>query len=102
MKKLFTAIILISFSILIIQCRNSVPPHPAIEVHDSEYCPAAQTNLIKLGCIDKSGIYTKKGKSFDQFCEETQNIGEVFINPKCLSEITSCDQIPSCNNPGVN
>ena len=36
------------------------------------------------------------GETFKDFCENTQNNG-IFIDPECLSKVTSCDQVPICD-----
>lgn len=68
-------------------------------------CEAAQEHLEAM-CA-KDGVMnqyccavvmvTKKGKPFAQFCEEEQAKG-IWINPECLSSITDCNDIDSCNN----
>lgn len=72
------------------------PPAPEPVTQDIQLCATAETNLKKLKCIPE-GAYTKKGKTFTQFCEETQKNG-VFLNPKCLSTITECNKMKSCTN----
>jgi len=69
-------------------------PKPTPIVVDNYLCAAAETHLKELKCIGE-GSYTKKGKSFTIFCLETQQNG-IFLNPKCLTEINSCEQIDSC------
>jgi hypothetical protein len=64
-----------------------------------EYCKIAQLHLEKLGCIAKDKPYTKKGKYFGEFCQETISNG-IDLSPKCISEITSCDQINPCVQNG--
>lgn len=68
---------------------------PTPVVTDTQYCDLAQSHLIALKCDE--GNPTKKGKSFSTVCRETQDNG-IFINPKCLSEVTTCDQIDSCTH----
>ena len=100
MKKLFT------LSLLILSCTTCTPnvivpaavPHAPATVQDTNLCPAADANLQRLACIPVGQPYTLKGKSFTEFCQETQNNG-VYINPKCLSQITTCSQEDACNNP---
>jgi DNA transposition AAA+ family ATPase len=50
-----------------------------------------------LQCIPTNQPYTKKGKSFTQFCQEKQAQG-ISIEPKCLSTIVSCDQMDVCTH----
>lgn len=93
-------------TILQIGCVNeSVKPHVTPVPIDSDVmmCAMAEQNLQKL-CDSNStkNAYcckvvkkTKKGKSYTQFCAEKQLEG-IFLNPKCLSEIKSCDLIDKC------
>jgi len=92
------------FLILLPNCagnhNNSSPigPIPTPIVRDQEYCEAAQKNLNDLRC--ELGNPTKRGKSFAQFCRETQDNG-VSVYPKCLSIITNCDQIDTVTTTGI-
>lgn len=70
-------------------------PRPTPVVTDNNFCKNAQNNLLKLNC--EEGKPTKKGKTFEQFCLETQENG-VFLNPRCLSNITNCSEIDNCTN----
>jgi hypothetical protein len=69
-----------------------VVPEPEIpQVQGSEWCDDAEKNLLGLGC--EEGQPTKKGKSFTEFCLDTQKNGGIDLNPKCLATIKSCDEI---------
>lgn len=70
---------------------HSVPEPVIPEVKGSEWCDDAEKNLLALGC--EEGQPTKKGKSFTDFCVETQRDGGIDLNPKCLASIKSCDEI---------
>src|SRR5258708_4219446 len=79
------------------------PPQPPQPASDTEYCAPAETKLKSLCqkdqinnkyCCDTVAP-TKKNKSFTTVCQETQN-QNIFLNPKCLSTITSCNQIDIC------
>lgn len=89
MKQLML-IILLSFTVF--NCNpteTQTPARPPRIVTDSDLCKAAEIHLTELKCeIAKP---TKKGKSFEQFCKETQDAG-IFINPKCLSAATNCGE----------
>lgn len=118
--KYFTKLILIG-TMLFVGCQiqtNPVtpPPDPTVDVPPAPppqpeppapqtACESAQAHLEAM-CV-KDGVMnqyccavvmvTKKGKPFAQFCEEEQSKG-VWINPECLSSITDCNDIDSCNN----
>ena len=77
-------------------------PNPSV-IDDTDKCVDADQHLAQLCAVDsEKNSYccatespTKKGKTFTQFCIEKQNEG-VWLNPTCLSTITSCDQIDVC------
>lgn len=78
-------------------------PAPTPILADIEFCAPAETRLHDL-CLANpvENSYccqvvapTKKGKTFTQFCQESQNEG-VTQNPKCISTIISCDKIDVC------
>lgn len=84
---------------------NGEPPKPTPVVTDTDQCGAAEQHLHDLCVVDavKNNYCcqivapTKKGKGYTQFCQEKQSQG-VFLNPKCVANVTSCDQIDSCTN----
>jgi hypothetical protein len=84
--------LIILFSILLISCASNKDylPHANPITLDNDYCAAAELNLKTLKCIPEDKPYTKKGKSFSEFCIDTQ-INGIFINPKCISTIQSCE-----------
>jgi nitrous oxide reductase accessory protein NosL len=73
----------------------AVPPRPTPVVVDTDQCAAAEANLKAQHCIPVDQPYTKKGKSFTQFCQDKQAQG-IFLNPACLAKVTSCDQVDAC------
>jgi hypothetical protein len=107
-KILATSLMLGSFA-LFNDCapinNSPTPPHPTPVVIDTDQCGAAETNLHSLCNADPvKNSYccqvvapTKKGKSYTQFCQDKQLQG-VFLNPKCVSSVTSCEQIDACTN----
>ena len=95
---------------------TEVTPMPPT-VTDQNLCPAACANLQKLGCdegkpIDMKRACLKDGDcdtnqscsagtctaSCEAFCRSTENEG-VWLDPGCVSRITSCKQIDSCPVP---
>lgn len=60
---------------------------------DIKFCSLAEKNLQKLNCVEAQ--LTKKGKTFEQFCKETEE-NKIFLNAECLSIITSCEEVNNC------
>ena len=60
-------------------------------------CLSAENHLKELDCISKTNPFTKKGKSFGEFCEETQENG-IKLNTSCLINIKACDEMDICTN----
>lgn len=93
---------------LIIGCQPGSKPKP-IDYRETpkpthtDFCGVAERNLSSLCNADpQKNLYccqtvapTKKGKSFTQFCYETQNAG-IELNPMCLAGVNSCDEIDKC------
>lgn len=87
------------------QNEQPVPPHPTPIVTDTDQCGTTEQHLHDLCNADPTkNAYccavvapTKKGKTYTQFCQEKQAEG-VWLNPKCVEAITSCDQIDVCTN----
>jgi len=80
-----------------------VAPHPTPEVKDTFLCIDADEHLNQMCHLNPTkneyccqvGSRTKKGKTYTQFCIEKHNQG-IFLNPGCISQVTSCDQIDAC------
>ena len=93
---------------LIIGCQPGSKPKP-IDYREtpkpvgSQYCGSAERHMTDLCRISPNeNMYccqtvalTKKGKTFTQFCEETQSAG-ISLGPECLSKIISCSEIDKC------
>lgn len=98
MKKIF--LILITTILLGANCENTTQhnlrPKPTPE--STNFCKAAEFNLLKVCPIYAQPTKTMivNGETFKDFCENTQNNG-IFIDPECLSKVTSCDQVPICD-----
>lgn len=88
----------VALLLFIVGCPNGPTPPT-----DTAYCQAAEQNLQALCNRDQVANKhccevvkpTLKGKSFTQFCQETQG-NLIHIFPQCLSKITSCSQIDTC------
>jgi nitrous oxide reductase accessory protein NosL len=74
------------------------PPRPTPVVTDTEFCDAAEANLIKLGCPE--GKPTKRGKRFGDVCRELHENG-IFVNPRCLATISLCASVDVCTGTVV-
>lgn len=104
MKYIFSIFI---FSFIIIGCEFSTPKvyHGQFrEAKETEYCIKAEAHLKSINCEEGNDLKTinpktKQSYTFTEFCEEEQDKGNVFLNPKCLSEILTCQDIDECLNP---
>lgn len=98
MYKIINLLIISSMFLVYVGCNNGtkVPPHPNFVPTDTELCELAGKNLVVNKCIQDDKTFTKRGKSFKEFCEETQNNG-IWLNPKCLSNIKA-DNVSSCQD----
>ena len=105
---------IIFLSALLLGCQEKpITPMPPL-VTDQAACPAACSNLQKLGCEegrpidmgmsckDDSGCHVghtcQAGKcvaSCNKFCVDTENNG-VWLDPICISGIMSCSQVEDC------
>ena len=73
-------------AILLVSCRPSNTP-------ESFSCDTAFRNLNRLGC--EEAHVSNKGISFPDLCEE-MIAKKYYINTKCLSTISSCEEVSSC------
>ena len=116
MFRKYTTIALILISIIFVGCPQTpgVTPQPPV-VTDQMLCPVACEHIgprdlncedgkpIDMKVVCESTVDCKKGTcvsgkcfvSCEQFCVDTENAG-VWLDPGCVSNITSCDQIESC------
>lgn len=97
-------LLLLALPLAVIACPPANSPTPS-PTPDSDLCgqmcqhigPKAQGGL---GCPEGDPVYDSdiagpKGvpnKSCEQFCKDQQTNG-VFINPRCVMQVTACDQI---------
>jgi len=96
-------------SILLTACSGGFAPNPNLPTppsdtepgpQDTEYCTIADKHLNEPYFVQNCpelGSKTKKGKTFTQFCQETQNNG-IYLHPKCLSEAKDCSAARACMN----
>lgn len=110
LKKVINSLLMISSFAVFSGCpaqtnEPPTPPTPTPIVTDTDQCAPAEQHLHDLCSADPGKnnyccrvvAPTKKGKSYTQFCQEKQNEG-VFLNPKCIESVTSCDQIDACTH----
>jgi hypothetical protein len=115
MKKKIAAVTILSIVACFLGCphTNEITPMPP-KITDQDQCAPACANLQKLGCEEGKPIDMKRACSADTdcdshqtcaagrctascetFCRSTENAG-VWLDPVCVSKITSCGQIDSC------
>lgn len=102
-----------------LSCNTDPTPSPQVthmpaKITDSDICPQACANMVKLKCpegepIDthfscvtdancQSGEFCADGTchaSCETFCRNTQGQG-VWLSPGCVAKVTSCAQIDLC------
>jgi len=101
MKKFaLSFVVLMSPEIACGPSQNTPPPPPAPTpvVTDTQFCDAAEANLIKLGCPE--GKPTKRGTRFSDVCRDLHENG-IFVNPRCLATISSCSVVDVCTRTVV-
>ena len=92
---------------ILVGCKTGYEPVPQPPViTDTDQCPAACDNLRTLNCEDGCGpghesacTYPDGGTySCEDYCRNAQSNGviHVWLNPTCVKEINSCDQIEQC------
>lgn len=113
MKKLF-AILPFVFMFACAHCGESIKPTPLPpDIHmckvacdhigpEGLNCPDGQPiDMLfpdKNGCED--GVNETTCVSCEKFCKDTMN-QRVWLEPTCVSQIVSCDQIESCAPVGA-
>lgn len=73
------------------------PPNPPV---DTDLCGEMCEHLKTLGCEEGEDVYNndipgpvdEPNQSCEDWCAEMQDKG-VFINPRCVSKVESCDEI---------
>jgi hypothetical protein len=93
---MFKVLCLLTMSSISVTCNQS--PHAPAPT-DSAFCNAAQAQLLTLQCKDSEGNLlggpNTLGKSYADRCREAEANG-VPQAPKCISTVTSCDQVNPC------
>lgn len=89
-------------------CRQNEPEWDPAPVSDTEYCDAACQHIgpeglrceegepiamTQAGC--DSGVDEVNCVSCAKFCEDTQSNG-VWLAPRCVMNVRSCEEIDSC------
>ncbi len=105
MKK---ASVLVAAIALVISCQPAKKTQPfdyreTPKPVSTSWCEQAEKHLTnKCNADPEENLYccqaastTKKGKTFKQFCEETQNAG-IALNPQCLAAVVTCGEIDKC------
>ncbi len=81
-------------ALLVTACGPKGPgPRPTPEVDDTEFCDPAFENLKAKGCEE---AFTPGGTPYNVFCKETHEQGTIMLNPRCVAELTTCEQIDDC------
>jgi hypothetical protein len=93
--------VLLSFVFLLVfSCQKTnntdifEPNNGPNEVVDTDWCPKAELNLKKLQCKARDGSFMHE--NFTSICEEIQEEGGIFVNPRCVATSSTCDEIKKC------
>ncbi len=86
-------------ALLLVGCPT--PPDPTPPVVDTDLCGEAGKNLEELQCRDREGnpMWVNLGDERELFvdtCKIAQEAGGIFLNPKCISEASSCEEAKKC------
>lgn len=99
-------------ALLVLGC-NAVSPNPT-PPPDTDLCPAMCQHIGPvggggLGCTQGNPIYSSSlpgdagapNMSCTQFCQHQQANG-VFVNPRCVMQVSECDQIEAARAKTCN
>lgn len=99
--RFFPALLIVAASLLGCPPIDPVVPPPT-PPPDTDWCGTMCDHLKRLGCEegkdvydnDKPGPVDVPNQTCQAWCTELQDPSHVyFINPRCVTEVTSCDQI---------
>lgn len=98
MKKLLPTLMLL---VLTTGCPSTTPKPvgPTPVVRDTDVCGDAGKNIEKLQCRDRRGDpmwVNRNGEKFEETCRTAQEEGGIFLDPKCIAEATTCEQVLAC------
>lgn len=69
-------------------------PEPVPDAGTPPDCAAACARMTELGCEESKP--TPNGSTCEEVCNNVESSGVITIQPACVVEIESCDQINGC------
>lgn len=69
------------------------------DVEDTEFCLGAEQNIERLQCMDRAGNpmwINLHGERFSETCRVVQDEGGIFLNPRCVMEAETCEEVNEC------
>jgi len=74
-------------------------PTPAPEVRGTDHCLRAERNLERMQCKDRAGDpmwVNRLGEPFHRTCQQAQQEGHSFLDPRCVAAARSCAEAKQC------
>jgi hypothetical protein len=68
---------------------------PAPDAGDPASCADACAHLEELGCEEAEP--TPEGATCEEVCEAVESSGTVTLNPACVLQIETCEEIDGCS-----
>ncbi len=76
-------------------CRSTpVGPENVVDAGDDDACGRACRRLTTLGCPEAEP--TDAGATCVAVCRDAEASGVVSLEPECVANVASCDDIDSC------
>ena len=85
--------------VFLLGCPTAQYPLPTPAVVDTDWCDDAELFLEAFQCVDMRGDpmwVNKKGVRFTEICEEAQEKGGIFLDPRCVAEAPNCTEAKKC------
>lgn len=85
--------------LLLVACPPKDGPQPTPDVVDTDLCDEAELRLEELQCTDPKGNpmwINQRGVPFREICRAAQEDGNIFLDPRCISEAKDCEEAKSC------
>lgn len=91
--------VILLITIFLAGCPTQVVPEPPPPPEDTDWCGRAEERLEELQCHDLAGNpmwVNLSGEQFKSTCERAQEQGRIFLNPKCIANVATCEEANKC------